>query len=334
MKSNLSVFTKKGNWYKGNTHTHTNAFDGFSPVEDVVKLYKDANYDFLTITDHNLFKVYEEFNSENFLMLNATELTYGVEIDDLDLLEQLNTKVKNGELSQEEMLQDVQQFTIKDINPSRVPHVIAIARDKDMKEWNNISSKKFVEIQAMIDLANEKNCLSIIAHPCWSKLNLKDLEPLKDFTAIEVYNHVCEEIFAGGNSSEIWDQMLNAGMKVNAIACDDTHDISVSLGGYIMVKSEKLDYESIIEAIENGDYYSTMGPEIKNVTVENGVINVECSKVKKVRFTPDIILGRTYTDVEGNMESCSHKLYGFEKHIRIEIEDMNGNKAWTNPIYL
>lgn len=334
MDKTLELFSKKGNWYKGNTHTHTNAFDGFSPVEDVVSVYKKANYDFLAITDHNVYNVYPEFNDDNFLMLHGTELTYGVEIDDLDLLADMNEKVASGEMSQEEMMKSIQQFTPKDVTPQRMPHVIAISRDENMTDWKGISSKNFSNIQNILDLAEEHNCISIVAHPTWSKLNFKDLEDLKGYAAIEVYNYVCEEYFAGGDASVLWDNMLSAGMKTNAMACDDMHDLSIVLGGYIMVKAEKLDYNSIITAIENGDYYSTSGPEIKNVTVNDGVVNVSCSKAKSVRFVTDIIFGRTYRDEEGNIEECSHKLFGLEKYVRIEVEDINGKKAWTNPIYL
>lgn len=334
MKSNISPFKKEGNWYKGNTHTHTNVFDGFSPAEDVINLYKNEGYNFLAITDHNLFNVYPQYNDDNFIMLNGTELTYGVEIKDEGLLKQMNKKVANGEMSQSEMLSTIATFMPIDINKTRVPHVIAISRDPEMVDWTGIDSKNFSDIQVMLDLAKEHNCISIIAHPTWSKLTIKDLEPLKDYTAIEVYNHVCETYFAGGDASIIWDELLNANIPTNFIACDDTHDISISLGGYIMVKAENLDYHSIITAIEDGDYYSTCGPIIHDVTLVDGVVNISCSKANNVRFIPDIPFGRTYRDADSNIEHCSHKLEGSEKHIRIEVTDSDGRKAWTNPIYL
>lgn len=335
MELSISPFNKKGSWFKGNTHTHTNAFDGFSPVEDVVKLYKDANYNFLTITDHNMFRTYPEFNDENFIMLNATELTYGVQIDDKELLKEMNEKVSSGNMSQEEMLKTIQtSFTPKNLDPTKVPHLIAIARNPEKSSWNeDIDSTNFQDIQVMIDLANKNDCLSIIAHPSWSKLNIMDLKDLKDYTAIEVYNHVCEKYFAGGISSAIWDQLLSEKNKVNAIACDDTHDISISLGGYIMVKSEKFDYLSIIKAIEDGDYYSSTGPTINDVVVYDKTIKVSCSNAKKIRFITDTPLGRTYEDETCSMTECTHKLNELEKYVRIEVIDKNENIAWTNPIY-
>ena len=44
-----------GRWYKGNTHTHTTESDGDSPPEYVARWYRDHGYDFLVLSDHNVF---------------------------------------------------------------------------------------------------------------------------------------------------------------------------------------------------------------------------------------------------------------------------------------
>ena len=42
-------------WFKGNTHAHTTESDGDSPPEYVARWYKDHGYDFLVLSDHNVF---------------------------------------------------------------------------------------------------------------------------------------------------------------------------------------------------------------------------------------------------------------------------------------
>ena len=42
------------NWYKGNLHTHTLWSDGEDLPRDVINWYKDNNYNFLALTDHNI----------------------------------------------------------------------------------------------------------------------------------------------------------------------------------------------------------------------------------------------------------------------------------------
>ena len=41
-------------WFKGNTHTHTLWSDGDAAPEWVVAWYKEHDYDFLSLTDHNI----------------------------------------------------------------------------------------------------------------------------------------------------------------------------------------------------------------------------------------------------------------------------------------
>ena len=44
-----------GRWYKGNTHAHTTNSDGDSAPEYVARWYKENGYDFLVLSDHNVF---------------------------------------------------------------------------------------------------------------------------------------------------------------------------------------------------------------------------------------------------------------------------------------
>ena len=42
-------------WLKGNTHTHTTNSDGDTSPEEVARWYKSRKYDFLVLSDHNVF---------------------------------------------------------------------------------------------------------------------------------------------------------------------------------------------------------------------------------------------------------------------------------------
>lgn len=42
-------------WWKGNTHTHTTMSDGDSSPEVVAQWYKRNGYQFLVLSDHNIF---------------------------------------------------------------------------------------------------------------------------------------------------------------------------------------------------------------------------------------------------------------------------------------
>lgn len=67
----MELFDKQSNWYKGNLHTHTTVSDGVKTPEECIRLYKEAGYSFLAITDHRIFT--EGYAEAGFLLLNATE---------------------------------------------------------------------------------------------------------------------------------------------------------------------------------------------------------------------------------------------------------------------
>jgi len=66
-------FKKKGNWYKGNLHLHTTNSDGTYTPKKICNLYKEAEYDFVSITDHNKVTEVKEL-PPSFLLISGAEL--------------------------------------------------------------------------------------------------------------------------------------------------------------------------------------------------------------------------------------------------------------------
>src|SRR5262245_62356698 len=67
-------------WYKGNTHTHTLNSDGDSTPDDVVRWYREHNYNFVTLTDHNYLTSVDGLNAlhgadQKFIVMKGEELT-------------------------------------------------------------------------------------------------------------------------------------------------------------------------------------------------------------------------------------------------------------------
>lgn len=48
----VNPFEAEGNWYKGNIHLHTTNSDGALTPEETCKVYREAGYDFVVLTDH------------------------------------------------------------------------------------------------------------------------------------------------------------------------------------------------------------------------------------------------------------------------------------------
>ncbi|MDP7471769.1 MAG: hypothetical protein QGI02_05380, partial [Vicinamibacterales bacterium] len=67
-------------WYKGNTHTHTVNSDGDSAPDEVVRWYRERDYHFLVLSDHNFLTSVDGVNAvygadEQFLVIRGKEVT-------------------------------------------------------------------------------------------------------------------------------------------------------------------------------------------------------------------------------------------------------------------
>lgn len=322
----ISAFSTKGNWYKGNLHTHTLLSDGKSSAEQITALYQNAGYHFLAITDHNAFRSYPHLSGSGLLLLSGTELTPGFDKSDAELMAAMEAHQKGTFVFSKAAPTLRQKLSILS-----GPHVVAISRKQTDAAWD-AEHHRLAGLQPMIDYAAEKGCLSIIAHPVWSRLNMEELSSLHGFASIEVYNHASHP---WAEASVHWDTVLNHGMRAFASACDDTHDAEEALGGYIMLKAPALTYDAVMEAFENGEYYSSSGPAILDFHHDNGYMAVSCSPAREIRFLTDNIFGRTYrAKNEEDLTHCAHKLFGNERYVRVEVVDAQGRKAWTNPVFL
>ena len=100
-----------------------------------------------------------------------------------------------------------------------------------------------------------------------------------------------------------------------------------------MVKSDVNSEASILEALKNGNYYSSQGPDFKNIKVKEGRLEVSCSPVKKI-----IVSGYGSATIHKNKSDMETAVFNLallpqKKWLRITLIDEKGNRAWTNPIY-
>jgi hypothetical protein len=135
-----------------------------------------------------------------------------------------------------------------------------------------------------------------------------------------------------------WDQMLNKGYVMTGLATDDLHK-SPGIGkAWTMIKADKLDNASILDALEKGSFYASSGPEILDYKMAKGKkIKIECSGVQKIAFRINGAgNGKVFTANEGeDLQSAEWDLSKKKpKWVRCEVTDKDGNTAWTNPIFL
>ena len=122
---------------------------------------------------------------------------------------------------------------------------------------------------------------------------------------------------------------------MGAYAADDAHfeEAPDAFGAWVQVRSEALEPEPILAALKAGYYYSSQGPEIHQVAVEEGRLIVGSSAARAVfasgrGWASERVLGEGITECELPTEP-------FEgSHLRVTVVDAAGRRAWTNPVWL
>ena len=190
--------------------------------------------------------------------------------------------------------------------------------------------------QALFDAIADAGGVGFIAHPYWSCLVAHDMLGLRNCLGIEVYNHGCELEIAKGISSAHWDDLLVRGERTLAFAVDDGHWCGWDYGGgFTMIRAEELSREAILQALRDGDCYASMGPLIHDLQVTEEGISVESTPAAAINFVADNQRG--WCAQKGSRPPLTGARYlrsGNERHVRVEIVDETGLKAWSQPVFL
>ena len=295
---------------KGNLHTHTTLSDGKYDVSEVLRIYADNHYDFIGITDHDLYCTFNETPGD-LIVLAGQEVScpyIG------------NPDYRGGYV-----------------------HFSCFQKSADAAlpmPYCNTS-----QLQQCIDTLTDHYRLVQFNHPLFSSMfaNLSDDDfvKLNGYHLLEIYNHKDFRNETGLSSAEILvRRILNAHKKVLLTAGDDFHGPYKKAvndyfgGGFVMVQAEK-DPESILQALEKGEFYPTTGPEILDYRRVGNRFVIKTTPVKNIVFYSNVrrcknIMMDDNTDVTvGEYEVREEDFYVWAK-----IVDANGKTAWTQPVYL
>lgn len=305
------TLARNGNFYKGNLHTHTTVSDGQLSPEDTIRRFQKNNYSFLSITDHNIYSVYSEWNAKDFLMIP------GVELD--------TTAVPKGVWGH---------------------HIVGIGHPDSTcfshgEKFVDEKSHKNKSAQEIIDFLVENKHLAIYAHPYWSRVDISDIKNLKNLAGMEIMNYGCEVAWKCGNSEVFFDHFLWNNNFLWCLSTDDCHGhINDYCGGYIVVKTDDFSHSGILEAIEKGSFYASYAregeeaPEIIDFVVEDGIAKITCGPCRDVYiYTP-----RGHKPFHGTVDSpityAEYKINTDSEYVRVTCVDFNGNTSWCQPISL
>ena len=331
MATKKHLFPQVDHFYKANLHTHSIISDGKLTPKEVKEAYKALGYQILCLTDHNTTANHSDMNEPDFLMLT------GVEIN-------VNAPDKSAVGGQTYHLNLIAKKPDNTWSPSKVFRSFpAAAEYEDKMQCEEMDLQCNPDsINAMIAKANEKGFLVMYNHPTWSCQSYPDYAPLKGLWGVEVRNTECCLLGHDENNFRVYRDLLMLGNKVYPLGTDDMHRHRALGQSWIMVGAAELSYSSVIDALENGNFYMSCGPEITSLSVEGNVLKVTCSDAQRVNLATH---GRLADVVHAEGEPLREATFQLDKLLEvygtdpeaflyITVTAPDGAYAITRPYYL
>lgn len=254
-------------YFKTNLHTHSIISDGTLTPQQVKDHYKANGYSILSLTDHNIAVDHSNLNDEDFLMLTGSEFN----INEKDVpVSHYKTYHLNFIAKKPDTLW--MPFSANDYREAALPHL----EKAEIEAYPRVYDVD--NVNAIIARANEKGHLVMYNHPVWSLQDYTDYAPLKGLWGMELCNYSSVVVgYEDLHNSIVYRDMMNCQGHIFPVGADDAHGIKDACGAWIMVGAEKLEYDSVITALEKGDFYASTGPEIYELTWDGQRLHVRSS---------------------------------------------------------
>ena len=198
-------------------------------------------------------------------------------------------------------------------------------------------------VNQVIQKATSEGCLVSYNHPVWSMQDYTDYADLVGLWGVEVYNNGCVNLGCV-DTTVPFDDLLRKGQRVFPLATDDAHRIGDCFGGFVMISAPSLTYDNIFAALKNGDFYASTGPQIFEISIENGVVSVDTSPAAMVILSTECRYAVCQKAQEEPLCNATfdinyylnHTDIGASKHryVRITVVDANGKHAYSRAYFM
>ena len=342
-----AFFPESGTFYKANLHCHTTLSDGELTPAQVKEVYRAHGYSIVAFTDHELLHDNSSLTDDTFLALVGYEIA------------------AKGPASGQGVFEEEKcvHLNLLGRDPHGVTHVCyhpdaarkfdhdgvadAVPFFGDLLPRENTAAW----VNRVVAEAKAHGFIVAFNHPFWSCLNYADYKDYAGFWGLELFNTGCH-VSGHDDAPVVYDQFLRQGKFPFPLATDDNHQglayvgapDSDMLGGWIMVRAPKLDYDTVFAALERGDFYASTGPSFESLFCEDGVLHVACSPVRRIfancagrvsfhahPATSGELIDHAEIRFADRDESGAWKT-GARGYLRVTIEDAAGHQAWSKAL--
>jgi hypothetical protein len=387
-------------WFKGNLHTHTLWSDGDDFPEMVADWYRSRGYHFVALTDHNVLAEGQRWAPIPEKSVRATALEKYQNRFGPTWVEQ-----RKGDKGLEVRLKPLAEFRSLLEQPGKflmIPaeeithgyakrpvHMNAINLRDVIKPVNgdNVAETIRANHRVVTEQAKKtgRRILTFLNHPnfVWG-VNVEDMLAVEELRFFEVYNGhpgVRNDGDAQRPSTErMWDILLTLRMgkmrlsPMYGLATDDGHNYhKMAVGqsnpgrGWVWVKATHLTGESIVSALEEGQFYGSTGVELSELVNGPEEITLKIKPKPGVQYKTQFVgslrgvpmdsqpapveggsriysaeIGKVLAEVEGT--EATYKPTGQEIYVRARVisTQLHPNpfkkgdveSAWTQPVEL
>ena len=302
-------------WYKGNLHTHSLWSDGDDFPEMILQWYKEHDYDFVAISDHNTLA-----NEERWLALKEREINnrtlekyidqFGDWVEVRREVEQVLVRLKSYEEYKAKM-EEPNSFAIirsEEVTAhyEKKPVHINVTNIQEKIEPIQGSSVLDIMQRTINKVKEQRDLLNVpmfahINHPNFGYgIDVEDMKNLNGERFFEVYNgHPAVQNEGDAfhmDTESMWDAINIHYYKKGkplmlGIATDDSHhyhqfssDLSNSGRGWVMVKAVELNPNLLIAAMEAGQFYASSGILLDQLIETNESITIEIQAEEGVDY--------------------------------------------------
>jgi len=229
--------------------------------------------------------------------------------------------------------------------PAEDAHVLAFGLDVDPE----LPTGEFTGLDETVEWVHEHGGVAYLAHTYWSGLRTDQFEGCAGLVGIEVWNAGCELEVGRGDSSIHWDEALERGRLLYALATDDSHHPGYdSALAWVWARCTERSQTAVLEALRSGRFYSSTGPLIHAIELSDDAVVVRCSPAASVTLLSGRRRGARAnagrlgyphhaeileTNDDGAITAVRLERPPRAPYGRVVVAGANGGRAWTNPLW-
>jgi hypothetical protein len=291
-------------WFRGNLHTHTTNSDGDSAPEVVVAWYRDAGYDFLAVTDHDVLTDPDGLRDAAgpMTLIRGEEVSSGdIHVNGLGIRERIAPTFA------------------ADVRTTIQGNVDAIRASGGVPSVNHPNFRWRVSGE---DLAALRDVRLFEIHNAGPEVN--NLGGRAGFPSVE----------------STWDTLLSSDHRMLGVAVDDAHFFRVWGRQYsnpgrawMCVYATDPTPSELLAALEAGACYASTGVTLGDVHAAGGELALEIEQQWECHYRTSFIgVDGRVLDVQEGL-STRYRLSPTDRYVRARVDDSDGLTAWTQPLF-